>query len=90
VKVVSVPGEQCATPADTSSAAAGTSATVGASAAICAALRSEPMVAKSVAADVSSGAAITYDMSDHLLASPLVVTSPAVLQPSEQKDFRPE
>jgi hypothetical protein len=36
-----------------------------------AALRFEPMVAKSVAADVIiSGAAITYGMSVHLLASP--------------------
>jgi hypothetical protein len=51
-------------PADTSSAAAGVNARVGAAAAVCAALRSEPMAAKSVAADVIiSGAAITYDMS---------------------------
>jgi hypothetical protein len=46
----------------------------------------EPMAAKSVAADVIiSGAAITYDMSVHLRASPLVVTSPAVLHPVRHK-----
>jgi hypothetical protein len=40
-------------------------------AAMWAALTFEPMAAKSAAADVIiSGAAIKYDMSDHLLASP--------------------
>ena len=53
------------------SAAAGSIATVEAAAAVWASLRFEPMVAKSVAAEVIiSGAAITYDMSVHLLASP--------------------
>jgi hypothetical protein len=61
----------CAILADTSSAAAGISPTVRAAAAAWAPLRSEPMVAKSVAADVIiSGAVSTYDMSVHLLASP--------------------
>jgi hypothetical protein len=50
--------------ADTSSAAAGTTATVGAAATMWAALTFEPMAAKSVAAEVIiSGAAITYAIS---------------------------
>ena len=62
--------KKCATPADTSSAAAGTSATVGGAAAICAALSAEPMPAKSVAvAAMVSGAAITNDI-PHLQARP--------------------
>ena len=57
--------------ADTSSWAAARIPVVGAAAAALAALRFEPMVAKSVAAEVIiSGAAITYDTSDHLGASP--------------------
>ena len=59
------------TAADTSSAAAGTNATVGGAAAICASLSSEPIPARSVAAAVIiSGAAITYDMSVRLLGRP--------------------
>jgi hypothetical protein len=43
------------------------------------------MVAKSEAAEViSSGAAITYDMSVRLLASPWLSLVPAVLHPSKQ------
>ena len=54
----------CAILADTSSAAAGITATVRASAAMCAALTLEATVAKSVAAaSISSGAAITNDTS---------------------------
>jgi hypothetical protein len=49
--------------ADTSSSAAASTPVVWLAAAVWAALRSEPMVAKSVAAEVIiSGAAITYDM----------------------------
>ena len=60
VKVLGVAGEQVRDTPDTSSAAAGITATVGAAAEMWAALTFEPMVAKSVAADViSSGAAIT-------------------------------
>jgi hypothetical protein len=71
VKVLGVAGEQVRDTPDTSSAAEGTSATVGGAAAMWAALTLEPMVAKSAAANViSSGAAITYDMSVHLLAGP--------------------
>ena len=50
-------------PADTSSAAAGSSARVGVAAAVCAAPSAEPIAAKSVAAaSINCGAAITYDM----------------------------
>jgi hypothetical protein len=57
----------CAILADTSSAAVGSTARVG-EAAAWAVLRLEPLVAKSVAAEVIiCGAAITYDMSVHLL-----------------------
>jgi hypothetical protein len=55
--------------ADTSSSAAASTPVVWLAAAALAALRFEPMVAKSVAAEVIiSGAAITYDMSIHPLA----------------------
>jgi hypothetical protein len=65
--VPGVLGEQSAILTDTSSAAAGITARVRAAAAVWAALRFEPMVAKSLAADVIiSRAAITYDMSIHL------------------------
>jgi hypothetical protein len=51
-------------PVETSSAAAGSTARVETAAAVWAALRFEPMVAKSVAAElIISGAAITNDMS---------------------------
>ena len=51
-------------PDDTSSAAAGITATVGVAATRCAALIVEPIFAKSVAATVmDSGAAITNDIS---------------------------
>ena len=56
---------------DTSSAAAGMTAAVGSAAVMWAALKVEPMVARSVAAAVIiSGAAITYDIVDLPLANP--------------------
>ncbi len=67
--VLGVLREQLGDTLDTSSAAAGSTATVAGAAAAWAALRFEPMVAKSVAAAVIvSGAAITNDI-PHLQAT---------------------
>jgi hypothetical protein len=64
-------GGAAAIAADTSSSAAASIPVVWVAAATFAAVSAEPVAAKSVAAEViSSGAAITYDMAVHLLASP--------------------